>query len=155
MQSPNYTIEILGKDLLYWFIETAATRMLLEELKRPELLNIDNMYVLGSKMLYDGTGIIVLKDEEPIGALGSLLVPNTFNPTIKTLVEIFWYVLPEHRNSRAGALLFKKFQELGNSLANESTLSLLPSSEVNITSLNKRGFNLEEYSFRKVNNGSS
>jgi hypothetical protein len=72
-----------------------------------------------------------------------------FNPDIKTLAEIFWYVSPEHRQTRAGALLLLAFNKKAEEVADEATLSLLSSSEIKIESLEKRGFLLSEFAFRK------
>lgn len=145
-----YTVGSLTHENYIWSVEIAATRMLLEEVKRPELLNKENIYRLVDKMIVDDTAIIAFKDGEPVGCIGALLVPNTYNPEIASLVELIWYVLPEHRKSRAGFLLLEKYIELAKELADEATLSLLAGSQVNFDSLSKRGFHQEEYSFRMV-----
>lgn len=142
-------VETLTEKDLEWFVEVAAVNMLIEEVKRPELVNIDNMYGLALKGIQDGTGFVVKSNEECVGALGALLLPNLFNPNITTLAEIFWYVLPEYRNTRAGALLLAAFSNKAEEVADEATLSLLGSSEVNIRTLEKRGFLLGEFAFRK------
>jgi GNAT superfamily N-acetyltransferase len=134
---------------LEWFVETAAVNMLIDELNRPELLNLDQQYLLANKGLVDKTAFVVKQDGINIGALGAILVPNFFNPNIITLAEVFWYVLPEYRNTRAGVLLLKAFEERAGEIADDATLSLLPSSIVNYSSITKRGFIMEEVSFRK------
>lgn len=149
MQLPKITVEKLVVKDLEWFVEIAATRMLLEELKRPELLNEDHLYRLSHYGMTSGTCLVAKSDGVPIGAVGAILAPNMFNPDITTLVEVMWYVLPEYRNTRAGALLLKSFEELGKELADESTLSLLESSVVNRQSMLKRGWHVGEVAFRK------
>lgn len=146
---PNFTVVPLEINDLPWFVETAAINMLTYELKRPELINVENLYMLSRKGLEDKTAFVVKKGGENIGALGSVLVPNFLNPFIKTLAEVFWYVLPEYRNTRAGLLLLNSFDERARQLAQDATLSLLPSSLVNLNTLKKRGFNMEEVGFRK------
>lgn len=143
-----YTVGSLTHDDYVWSVEVAATRMLLEEVKRPELLNKENIYKLVDQMIVDDTAIICRKDGQPVGCIGALLVPNTYNPEIATLAELIWYVLPDHRNSRAGFLLLQEYIKLAEKIADEATLSLLASSEVNFDSLSKRGFMQEEYAFR-------
>ncbi|AXH71986.1 MAG: acetyltransferase GNAT family protein [Podoviridae sp. ctbj_2] len=148
-----YTVGSLTHDNYVWSVEVAATRMLLEEVKRPELLNKENIYRLVDKMIVDDTAIICMKDDKPVGCIGALLVPNTYNPDIATLAELIWYVLPEHRKGRAGFLLLEQYIKMAEELADEATLSLLKSSEVNFESLAKRGFHQEEYAFRMSTKG--
>ena len=143
-----YKLETLTFNDYVWCVEVAAVRMLVEEVKRPELVDIKNLYLLASKAVEDGTALIVKKDGIPVGALGALLLPNTYNPNILTLAELFWYVLPEHRKSRVGAMLLNGYVELAKERADEATLSLLNTSKVNYSSLEKKGFQLEEKAFR-------
>lgn len=150
--SPNYTVELLTLEDYVWSVEVAGIRMLTEELKRPELINRRQLYFLVDKMIDEGTGLICKYKGQPIGALGALLFPNTFNPEIASLVEVIWYVLPEYRHTRAGAMLLKRYATLGDGIANELTLSTLPSSQVNNKSLEKMGFFLEEFGHRKILN---
>lgn len=153
-QSLNVVVSELTLDDIEWFVEVAAVNMLTHEVQRPELINVDNLYKLASMGLQSGTAFIAKKGDVPVGALGSLILPNLFNPDLTTMAEIFWYVLPEYRNTRAGALLFnafdKKAEELG---ADEATLSLLGSSIINVNTLAKRQFHLGEYAFRKQYGG--
>lgn len=148
-QLPKITVEKLQVKDLEWFVEVAATRMLLEELKRPDLLNEDHIYRVSHYGMTSGTCLVAKSDEKPVGAIGAILAPNMFNPDIKTLVEIFWYVLPEHRNTRAGAMLLNAYDDMGREVADEATLSLLDSSEVNRASMGKRGWMVGEVAFRK------
>jgi len=148
-QLHKFTVEVLTEQDLSWFVETAAVRMLTDELKRPELINLDTLYALSYRGMDEGTAFIAKKGYEPIGALGALLVPNVYNSNILTLAEMFWYVLPDYRNTRAGAMLFSAFDVKGKECADESVLSLLGSSTVNMKTLEKRGFLLGEFAFRK------
>lgn len=152
METQSLKMEIVALDnsSLEWFIETAAVNMLTDELKRPELIDLDRLYNLAIKGMQDGTAFIAKQGSTYCGVIGGLLHENIFNPKYKTLTEIFWYVLPEYRNGRAGALLLKAFDNRAKEIADDSTLCLLPSSEVNISSLDKRGYKLNEYAFRKV-----
>lgn len=148
-QQPKFKVEPLTDNDLIWFVEVAAVNMLTHELQRPELIHLEQLYGLALKGLEDGTAFVVKRDDECVGALGAILLPNLFNPTITTLAEVFWYVLPEYRNTRAGSLLLLAFEKKGEEVADEATLSLLGSSKVNLGTLEKRGFHLGEFSFRK------
>lgn len=148
-QSPNFEVCELTIYDLEWFVEVAAINMLTDELKRPELINKDNLYRLADLGVQMGTAFVVKKNGFNVGALGALKVPNVYNPEITTLAEFFWYVLPEYRNTRAGLLLLKAFDKKAKEVADEATLSTLPSSQLNVASLEKKGFSLQEFGFRK------
>jgi len=145
----NITIETLTVDDLSWFVNVAAVKMLTDEVKREELINISNIYKIVEQGMTTGTVLVAKSNGVCVGGIGGLLVPNLFNPTITTLVEIIWYVLPEYRRGRAGFMLLMAFDKLASEVADEVTLSVLDSSEVKIDSLEKRGFFLGELAFRK------
>lgn len=149
MQSRKYTVDYLQIEDIPWFVEVASYHMLHDELKRPELYNREHLYNLAYKGCLDKTGLVAKVDGECVGGIAGLLVPNMFNPLMTTLAELVWYVLPEYRHTRVGAMLLKAFD--GLNVSDETTLSLLPTSEVNVKTMNKIGFNLEEYGFRKRN----
>lgn len=121
--------------------------MLEDEVKRPDLVNMQQLYFLASQGIAQETCWVVKANGYCVGALGSLLVPNMFNPDRKTLAEIMWYVLPAYRKSRAGAMLLNAFDKKAQEVADEATMSLLPTSEV--SSLGKRGYYVTETLFMK------
>lgn len=147
----KYTVENLSEQTINWFVETASVKMFTEEMHRPELINIPNLYKVTQACMDNGVVFVVKDEYQPVGAIAGLLVNNLYNPEMTTLSELVWYVLPEYRQTRVGALLLKSFIEHGEEVADETTLSILPSSNVHFESLKKRGFNLEEFAFRKVN----
>lgn len=148
-QSHNIKVELLQEKDMEWFAEVAATRMLIEEVGKPELVNEDAIYALTTMGILSDTAFIAKIGESPVGALGAIIVPNTYNPNIKTLVEMFWYVLPEYRKSRAGLLLLNAYAEKAEELGLEATMSLLPTSNIQDKTLAKRGFSICEYAYRK------
>lgn len=149
-------VDVINDFDLVWGVEVAAVRMLTEEVKRPELVNREHLYNLVQKIIQDGTAIVAYNDEDkPVGCIAGVLVPNLFNPQINTLAEIIWYILPEYRGTRIAAMLLKRYTELAEEIADEATLSLLPSSNVNFRSLAKRGWKQEEFAFRREINGSN
>lgn len=150
MQSHKITVEPLSLKYFCWFVEVAAVNMLTDELKCPEWVDYDQLYTLANKGMQDGTAWVALRGDIPIGALGALLVPNVFSPKRTMLSETFWYVLPEYHGTRAGALLFNVFNKKGEECANDACMSLLSSSSVKIKTIEKRGYMLKEFSFRKA-----
>lgn len=147
----KYEVKIIEPEDFEWCVETAAVRMLLEEVKRPDLVDKTSLYMIIHKMYLDKSAAVVLVDGEYAGAIGGYLHPNIFNPAIATMAELMWYVLPEYRKTRVGALLLKKFDEISaSSPARDSTMSLLINSPVKDESLIKMGFHPEERAFRKI-----
>lgn len=148
--SPKYVVRRLDENTFDWFVNTAAVNMLTIELDREELVNLERINELSLKMMKEGTAFVVLSNNVPAGAISGIVVSNLYNPSVTTLTELFWYVLPEYRSTRVGFLLLKALEERAKEVANELTLSILPHSEVNIDTLEKRGFKFEELGFRKV-----
>src|SRR5699024_5235815 len=120
------------------------------EVKRPELVDIPTLYLIVRKMEMDKSAVVAKVDGEYAGAIGGYLHPNVLNPNIATMAELMWYVLPEYRRTRVGALLLREYDKIvADSPAHEATLSLLNDSPVKISSLEKRGYRQEEIAFRK------
>lgn len=151
MPLPKVTIELLSEDTISWYVETATVDMLTYEVKRPEIVNIDRLYQLAEVIMNSETAFVARVDGVCAGVIGGALVDNLFNPTLKTLSELIWYVLPEYRNTRAGAMLLKAFISKGEEVADETTFALLHHSPIKIQTLEKRGFHLREFSFLKDN----
>jgi hypothetical protein len=128
--------------------------MLSDELNRPKLVNNVHLAKLTQIVMQQGTAFVVMKDNKPVGAIAGIVIPSLYNPDIKVCSELFWYVLPEFRSSRAGLLLLNAFVARGAELADETTLSLLASSLVYDKTLEKRGFIFIESGFIKYNKGS-
>jgi RimJ/RimL family protein N-acetyltransferase len=96
------------------------------------------------------TGHVVFVAERAgqlMGFIGGMLTPHFLNPAIKTLVELFWWVAKEHRQTRAGLLLLNAFTEFGQENADWTTMCLERSSPVNEKTLTKRGYVHQDRSF--------
>lgn len=148
-QSLKVEIEVLSDKSLDWFVNVAAVSMLREEVKRPELINIEQLNKLAIMGMGAGTAFVSRIGNSYTGAIGGILTPNLFNPDLICLAEIFWYVLPEYRNTRSGLMLLNTFDACGQEKADETNMCLLVESPVSIKSLEKRGFEMKEISFRK------
>lgn len=147
----KYEIGIIDKEDFQWCAEVASVRMLTEEVKRPELVDVPTLYLICNKMYEDQSAIVAKVDGEYAGAIGGYLHPNILNPNIATMAEMMWYVLPEYRRSRVGAMLLNAYDKMiKESPAHDATLSLLHTSPVNFSSIEKKGFKVEEQAFRKI-----
>lgn len=66
-----------------------------------------------------GIVLVAHTDEgEVIGATAGMLYPLWMAPNHITGQEMFWYVMPEHRKSRAGSLLFAALEDWASRNAN-------------------------------------
>lgn len=87
---------------------------------------------------------VATKGSTVIGFVCGLLAPHFLNDDIITLTELLWWVNPEHRGSRAGAMLFNAFMGAGQRYAHWITMTLEVNSPVKPATLLKRGFRLQE-----------
>lgn len=83
----------------------------------------------------------------PVGFLSGLLSPHAFNPKITQLTEVFWWVSEEHRQSKAGLLLFQEYVAFGKANADWINCTLEVGSPVKDAFLERQGFRLQERSF--------
>lgn len=90
---------------------------------------------------------IATQEENPVGFIAGYFNPHLFNPSILVLCELFWWVTPEHRNSRVGAMLMNEFIDFGKKNAQWISFSFNRFTEVNEHALTKRGFHLHEKTY--------
>lgn len=82
-----------------------------------------------------------------VGFIAGTLTAHAFNPDLRVLSEVFWWVDEAERGSRAGALLFSAFHEYGLAQADWIVFTLETNSPVNPATLEKRGFRLHERNY--------
>jgi N-acetylglutamate synthase-like GNAT family acetyltransferase len=83
----------------------------------------------------------------PVGFISGTVASHFLNPDVVCLSEVFWWVKPEHRMSRAGVLLLNKYIEFAEQKCDWVTITIEDGSPINDKSLIKRGFKLKEKSF--------
>jgi hypothetical protein len=81
------------------------------------------------------------------GFIAGFMAPHHFNPAIKTLCELLWWVPEEFRGSRAGAMLLNKFIEYGKANCDWITFVLEDNTPISDKALIKRGFRMKEKSY--------
>lgn len=87
------------------------------------------------------------KGDELVGFISGYITPHIYNPHITVLTESFWWVMPEHRGSRAGYLLFRAFVDFGRENCDWVITTLESHSPVKDEFLLKQGFKEKERSF--------
>jgi len=93
--------------------------------------------------------LIAEKDSLPIGFVSGYFTPHLFNPKIKILCELFFWVVPSRRGCRAGSMLMDAYISEGMRKAQWITFSLNRFTKVNERSLLRRGFAHHETTFLK------
>lgn len=84
---------------------------------------------------------------ELAGFISGFQYPHPFNPSIKMLSENFWWVDKNHRNSRAAAMLLKRFIEFGKKHFDQIVMVIEDQSPVDEKHFLKKGFKLKEKSY--------
>lgn len=93
----------------------------------------------------------IAQNDVRTGFIAGTIGPHPFNPKVTVLTELFWWVVPAHRGSTAGARLLHEFEEYGRRHADwvimtleEQTIAL---NLIDPVSLERRGFKPKERSY--------
>lgn len=84
--------------------------------------------------------IVATKRKQRIGFIAGLLRPHFYNPDIRCLSELFWWVIPTERRTIVASMLMDAFVSIGRDRADWITLSMAPMTPVKCSSFIKRGF---------------
>jgi GNAT superfamily N-acetyltransferase len=72
-----------------------------------------------------GRGIaFVAEHDQPFGMIIGYIDQNVWDPEIKVLKELVYWVEPEHRNTTAGYRLLKAYNDKAKELVNENRIQL-------------------------------
>jgi RimJ/RimL family protein N-acetyltransferase len=91
--------------------------------------------------------ILSLKDGVRTGFIAGMAQPHHFNPKIKMLSELLWWVSPQYRGGGSGAKLFLEFVAYGKQNCDCITMTLEETTPISDASLAKRGFRLTEKAY--------
>lgn len=100
-----------------------------------------------------GNGVFLVAESltaprEGVGFIVGVLGPHPFNPRLRTLAELFWWVQPSRRGSSAGARLLDAFIGFGKRNADVVTMVLEHGSPATLElGLAKRGFRAQERTY--------
>jgi RimJ/RimL family protein N-acetyltransferase len=83
----------------------------------------------------------------PTGFIAGYIIPHLFNPKIKVLAEMFWWVDEAHRGGRSGLMLLNAFTAWGKENVDWITMGLESKSPVSDRCLISRGYQLKERSY--------
>lgn len=83
----------------------------------------------------------------PVGFMSGAVIAHPYNPDLRLLQELFWWVAPDRRGGRAGALLLQHFEEYGRANADWILMTIEAKSPVNPATLERRGYRLHEQTY--------
>lgn len=90
---------------------------------------------------------VAVEGDIRLGFIAGICQPHHFNPDIKLLAELLWWVREEYRGSKAGSLLLDEFVCYGEEHCDWINFTLEANSPVNDVCLKKRGFRLIERAY--------
>lgn len=91
--------------------------------------------------------IVSMKNKKPTGFMAGYVNPHPFNPAIRCLSEIVWWVMPEHRHGPSAALLLREFIRWGRKNVNWIVMSLPYKTRINPKTFYRMGFQSRERTF--------
>lgn len=100
-----------------------------------------------TRLITDHLILIATDGAHQMGVIAGWRSPHPFNPTIRVLAEVFWWVPETYRNTRAGVVLLREFERVGRLDTDWVIFSLEHNSPVREAHLTKRGFRMVERAF--------
>jgi hypothetical protein len=85
-------------------------------------LNDNYLNIMFTTAINGGGVVLIVEDIKPIGLMLGLISPNIWSEKTLMMNEILWYVEEEYRNTRAGYLLIKEYQEICEKLISEERI---------------------------------
>lgn len=134
-------------DDIPWLIQELGKFSNFYQTKRPLLEDEQYASSVLTELMTKHFFRIAEKNDERLGFIGGMVLGHAFNPKIKTLTELCWWVEERFRGTRAGLMLINELVRWGKENCDWITVSLEANSPVNPDCLEKRGFNLRERNY--------
>lgn len=90
---------------------------------------------------------IAEKDGKKTGFIAGWLAPHPFNPQVRCLDELAWWVKPEFRKTNAASLLIDAYTDFGKENADWVTFGLHCDTPIKPSSIIRKGYNFHERAF--------
>ena len=92
-----------------------------------------------ASLVTKGILLVAEKDEKIVGVIGATITGNIWNPHVKQVDEIIYYVLPDHRETRLGWMLIREYDKRTKDFP-IATLKLMHNSPDLTKHYNKMGY---------------
>jgi RimJ/RimL family protein N-acetyltransferase len=99
------------------------------------------------KLMNDHLFLIAEKAGTPVGLISGVMIPHLLNPAVTVLHELFWWVNPKYRGTRAGLMLLEDFVEWGKQHCQWVYFSVHRTTEVSKRAMIRQGFREEQTVF--------
>lgn len=114
--------------------------------------DVEHLGKLAFTFIQQGYVWLAFDGEEPVGMLAAVMEPNMWNPKVRQMRELIWYVVPEKRKSTVGGRLFKQYCLKGDELKSQGKINVYFTSMMTSTQacdLESRGFRCTERTYIK------
>lgn len=110
---------------------------------------VDEEYAMKgfAQLMEDHVILVAESGTQLAGFIVGVLIAHPFNPSIRVLSEMLWWVARPFRASRAGYLLLKEYMRIGRERADWITMCSIVNSPINEVALERRGFRLMERNY--------
>ena len=98
-----------------------------------------------SNLVREHVAFIASRDGESLGFIVGHVHPHFYNPSLKVLDELWWWVRPCARHTKAASLLLDEFTLWGRRNVDVIAMHVSPKTGVKISNLERYGFKLSEY----------
>ena len=83
-----------------------------------------------------------------IGLIAGVVTPHLYNPEVRVLAEMFWWVVPAHRRTtKAASMLLDEFISWGKKNVDWITFGIQEKTPIKEDSLIRLGFRLQERAY--------
>ncbi|MCA9339375.1 MAG: GNAT family N-acetyltransferase [Candidatus Saccharibacteria bacterium] len=130
-----------------WILEQSAEFSKTYPTKLNLADNLPYMKLLFKNLIQEHVLIIAEMGSTRMGFIAGMKAPHHFNPDLKVLSELLWWVCPEFRGSRAGSALLEDFIAIGKDTCDWITFTIEEQTPISDKSLIKRGFKPTEQSY--------
>ena len=96
--------------------------------------------LLGTLMRDQYLSVATLDDGTPVGLIAGALVAHPYNPELLIVSELWWWVTPEARGSRAGMMLLADLERWADAHDAPLSLTMETNTALNDRHLTKRGY---------------
>lgn len=127
------------KEDVPWLLEKIREHDKLMGYKRP--LFVDEGYALASLLnLLANHVVLIAENSAPLGLIAGHVARHPFNPDIRVLSEILWWVEPSFAGKRAATALLAAFTEYGRTHVDSIICSHVYDKKSRTSALEGRGF---------------
>lgn len=130
-----------------WLLEELKEFSKFYNTKRSLFGNSDHNQKFMTDVVNNHFMLISENETDKTGFIAGLILQHPFNPDLKILQELWWWVPEKYRGGRSGFKLFKDFSEFGDRFCDMTLFTLEDQSPVSETMLTKRGFVKKEITY--------